>query len=278
MKSFSPRFEVLEDRTVPATVVADFAGHGLWLYDTVQRQFQSLGTPDASALVVDHSGRAIVAVFHHYGTYEWTQNQSWHRITTVEARDVAVAGSGSIVAADFPGYGVYVGNGYNSWQVLTTAISKYLDVDAAGDVVGEFPGHGVWLNEGISHAWKHLTPYDAYELLFVGTGEVVVDVRGFGLNQYTDYNGTWQRLVSVDVVSVSGIDGYLTASFALYGTFGYSDGHWTRIKTGAGTLIGAGSAYAACVFPGQGTWFYDYGTDQWFRLADADANLLEMEI
>jgi hypothetical protein len=274
----TPRFEVLEDRTVPSTVVADFAGHGLWRYDTVQRQFQSLGTPDASALAVSKLGPAVVAVFPHYGTYEWTQHQGWHRITPVEATHVAVAGPGNIVAADFPGYGIYVGDGNNSWKQLTTARSSILDVDAAGDVVGEFPGYGVWFNEASSHAWKNLTHYDATQTLFVSTGTVVVDVRGYGLNEYTDYNGAWQRLTPVDAVSVSGIDGYLTASFAGYGTYSLSGGQWTRIKTGAGTLIGAGSAFAACVFPGQGTWFYDYGTDQWMRFSDAEAYLLGMEL
>jgi hypothetical protein len=277
MKPISPRFEALEDRTVPSTIVADFTGYGLWRYDTVSRQYQTMGTPDASALAVDHAGGAVVAVFPHYGTYEWTHNQGWHRITTVEATHVAVAGYGSDVAADFPGYGVYVGDGANSWHLLTTARSSILDVDAAGDVVGEFPGNGVWLNEGVSHAWKNLTRYDATQVLFVSTGTVLVDVQGYGLNEYTDYDGAWQSLHTPDAYSVSGIDGYLTASFAGYGTYSLSGGQWTKINLAQGSLISADSAYAAMVFRGHGTWFYDYSTDQWVQFNGNEVSLMGME-
>ena len=58
------------------------------------------------------------------------------------------------MVASFPGYGVW--DYANGWQQLTAANAAMVGIDSNGNVYGQFPGWGIWLDN--AGAWQILTP------------------------------------------------------------------------------------------------------------------------
>jgi hypothetical protein len=230
-----PTLEVLEDRAVPASVVADFPGQGLFRYDTKSQSTQLLDGYDPAAFAVDRTTGDVVATFPGVGTALWTPNTGWLVLTHAEAYLLSISGSDQNIVGDFSGYGVWEYHPNAGWLHLTPADAYDLQADAAGNVVAEFSGYGVWYFSAQTTSWAHLTPVDASRVIMGNVGLVLGEFPGYGVwaNQF---GGNWSQLTGVDAVSLagSGAGGMIAASFANSGTFAYvlNTHSWLMINSG----------------------------------------------
>lgn len=175
--------------------VADIPGYGVYLYNNNANGWTHLTSVDASALAVDSSGD-VVGDFYNYGVYE-NSGGGWYQLTRAVASQIAINSRGQVFV-ELPGYGVHLfdpasgwsaltpstldatslamnNNGYPAasfypwgtyilhndgvWEKISGAAASQVNVDAAGDIIGEFPGYGIWLYDGST--WSQLTGADA---------------------------------------------------------------------------------------------------------------------
>jgi hypothetical protein len=275
-----PTLDVLEDRTVPSTVVADFNGQGLFRYDTPSQTWQQINGNDPSAMAVDSATGDVVATFPGYGTALWTAGSGgWTVLTGAEATVLSMAGSDQNIVGEFPGYGVWAFHPNTGWLQLTAADASVVATDAAGNVAGEFPGNGVWYFSGPDNAWTQMTPADASQLVMGDVGFVVGQFDGYGV-WAAQYGGDWSQLTGADAESLtgSGAGGLVGASFYGYGTYAYDPNanSWNLLTTDTGdSLATDGADFAGVFWDGycQVTSFYDYYAGGWTQIG-SQASLL----
>jgi hypothetical protein len=205
------RLEVtrLEDRTVPSTLAAEFAGQGVWRYMDGQG-WKHLTAANAT-LVACASDGYVVAEFKNLGAasgvWRFSDTEGWRHLTTAtNATILDVDTSGDVVGA-FQGWGVWRFEDKTGWQQLTPADASLLAIDRLGHVVGEFTS-GVWLDNG---SWVHLTADHASALEMAGNDYVV---GAFQDGVYRWMNGQQQH-ISFALANSVGIDdnGYVVGSF-----------------------------------------------------------------
>jgi hypothetical protein len=147
----------------------------------------------------------------------------------------------SVVVGQFSSTGVWqLNRATNSWSQLTAANATLLAADPQGDVVGEFPGYGVWEHR-LSSGWQHLNGIDATALAMNAQGDVVAAFPGYGVGEYLPSTG-WRLLTGANA-SVLAIDAL-------------------------GDVAGA--------FPGAGVWEFRPASG-WRHLNGVDASRLAMD-
>jgi hypothetical protein len=221
------------------------------------------------------------------------------RLEVLEDRDVP-----SFMAAEFPGYGVWRCQDGGAWQQLTAANASQVAADSAGDVVGQFPGQGVWLYSSSTGVWTQITSNDAASLAMGYSSEPTLHSGTFihvyvaaqfpdqGLWLYNDFtviappaqgggtsqSASWQLLTPSNA-STEGVDtnGHVVAEFPGYGVWLYGAGinGWQQLTPSDATSVAIGSTLfdhsrVAATFPGYGVWrFVD--TQGWQQLTASDA-------
>jgi hypothetical protein len=273
---FRPRLEILEDRTVPATVVTDFPGAGLYRYDPASHAWQLLTGVDPAALAVDGNSGTIIASFKGYGTYQWTTSSGWQLLTGATASEVAVAGFGQNVVGEFQGAGLWEYHPDTGWFQLTAANASSVSVDNADNVAGVFPGAGVWGLPGAGGGWIQLTAANASQVVCGGTGYVVAEIPGAGVWDF-HFGAGWTRITAADAVSLAGSSagGLVVGSFATYGTFTINPvTRETLFVTGAiADDLATDGVNVVGAFGGGGTWYYSGASPQWEQIHPLDAVL-----
>jgi hypothetical protein len=264
-----PSLDVLEDRTVPSTVVVDFPGQGLFRYDTIWQNWQLINGQDPTAMSVDSTTGDVVASFSGVGTALWTPCTGWSMLTGAEAQLLSMSGSDQNIVGEFPGWGVWEFHPTTGWMNLTRCDAYDLVTDAAGNVAGEFSGYGVWYYNAKCNTWGQLTPVDASQVVMADVGYVVGEFPNAGV--WANYaGGGWWQMNSADAISLAGAGtgGLVAASFAGAGTYSYyiyseACDPWYQITPcTADTVVTDGSDFA-CEFQGCGAWLYDAASAQW---------------
>jgi len=281
-----PTLDVLEDRTVPSAVVADFYGSGLSRYDPNSQTWQQINGYDASAMAVDAITGNVVATFPGFGTALWKPGASgWQVLTGAEATLLSISGSGQQIAGEFPGAGVWAFHSNTGWLHLTFADASSLATDGAGNVVGEFPGNGVWFFSGPANTWTKMTAADASQVVLADVGFVIGEFPGNGV--WADhFGGNWVQLTTVDADSLAGAGGaggMAAASFYDYGTYAYvvSTGSWILTTSSVVDALATDGADFAGIFSADYcpfTSYYGYGSGQWQDFDSSGATLLGVSV
>jgi hypothetical protein len=273
--STRPELEVLEARTVPSFVVADFPGYGVYRYDTLTMTWGHLNGHDAATLAVDSTTGDVVATFQGYGTAEWTPATGWRTLTGAEASQLAFSGSDQNVVGQFGGDGIWAFHPSTGWAQLTAANSSSLSVDAAGDVAAEFPGSGVWYFAAPSSTWTQLTAAEASQVVLGDVGYVVAEFPGSGVWDVNASDNNWHQINGNDALSLagSGAGGLVGMSFGGYGTYSYDrfSGQYTRLSYDIANDLATNGTDFAAVCQDNGTFHYDASTGQWNAIDDLDA-------
>jgi hypothetical protein len=205
------RLEVtkLEDRTVPSTLVAEFAGQGVWRH-TNNGGWQQLTSANAT-LVACASDGYVVAEFKNLGAasgvWRFSDTEGWRHLTIATNATILDVDTSGDVVGEFQGWGVWRFEDKTNWQQLTPVDATLLAIDRLGHVVGEFTS-GVWLDNG---SWVHLTADHASALEIAGNDYVV---GAFQDGVYRWMNGQKQH-ISFALANSVGIDdnGYVVGSF-----------------------------------------------------------------
>jgi hypothetical protein len=282
--SVCPRLELLEDRTVPSYLAAEFHGHGAWLFNSTDGSWQNVTAADASQVAADRNGDVVAEI---PGQGVWLYSRSvWQQLTASDATSLAIGNYHGVdipshfyqqlnyvlVVAEFPGYGVWHfalnqwTNVNTGWQPLTANNASTLATDDAGNVVAEFPGWGVWYYAAAgvygNGSWQQLTAADASSLA-LGTSQEI---------QYMPYPHP-----------VNGPT-YVAAAFPGHGVWRMQVGQaWQQLTASNAATVGVnvhGDVVGA--FPGNGVWSYsDAGAggynSGWNQLTAADAALVGID-
>jgi hypothetical protein len=145
-----------------------------------------------------------------------------------------------VVVAQFGNQGVWEFNRFQgTWVLLTPANASLLASDALGDVVGVFPGNGVWLFRP-GTTWTKINGIDATVLTMNASGVVAAEFPGFGVGEFVPAFG-WRSLTGANA-SLLSIDD---------------------------------NADVAGEFPGAGVWLFRPASG-WTQLNGVDASLLAM--
>jgi hypothetical protein len=246
-RPFRPSVETLEDRLVPAEIVATFPGSGTYRYNDNQfygptgwRQLTPVVAQSAAITEQDGSGGygVVVASFPGYGTFRYRDDKGgWQQLTPAVASQVDI--DGAFVVAEFQGSGVWEWDG--NWHQLTTANASSVAVGSDGSVVGEFPGAGTWRHDAlIGGSWQQLTTSDANKVTANGAGYVTAAFNGAGLYQWSASTG-WRGLTSLVPVNfaMNGSED-VAVSFNGSGIYLYDgfDRTWTHVSPAVTNQIG----------------------------------------
>jgi hypothetical protein len=298
-----PRLEELESRDVPSYLVADFPGYGVWrAQDGVWQQF----TPsDATHVAVDSEGD-VVGVFPGHGIWLYSNGtNTWEQINTADASGLAIdytvfadhrlswSTTTIYVAETYAGHGVWLFNdatttnkgssvilGHSAGvKELTPSSASIVAVNYQGNVLGEFPGYGVWYCQSGGTDWQQWSQSDASSLAMC-VSYMVAEFPGQGVWRAQPGFQGWQQLTPSDAtaVAVNG-DGDVTVAFAGYGVWSYLQSAnaaaagwsmgWHQLTPSDAYAVGIdvnGNVYGA--FHGWGTWFDQVGS--WQRLTISD--------
>jgi hypothetical protein len=218
--------------TVQSTnVVAEFPSQGLWRYSiTVASEYPTATgggwtqlTANNASLVAVHPDGYVAADFPGSGVWYYYDGpygaSGWQQLTGADAVSLALNGSdpgyasfkSSYVVASFAGYGVWYWSAEGAgWRVqqLTASEASAVSVNDFGDVVGEFPGWGVWsyvnstvaASSGWAKGWNHLTWADASQVGIDASGNAYGAFPGWGV--WYDQSYSWQCLSPSNASSV----------------------------------------------------------------------------
>jgi hypothetical protein len=185
------------------------------------------------------------------------------RLEELEGRDVP-----SYLEAEFPGYGVWRCQDNGTWQQLTTADATQVAADRTGNVVGQFPGHGIWLYSNSTKNWQQINTLDSSTLAI---GEYYFEI--------------WQRGTYFSTI----IHNYVAAEFPGGGvwlfdnytldqqySYHYNSASWTQLTPSSASAVAVdANGHVVAEFPGYGVWLYgQLGNGPWYQLTTSDARSL----
>jgi hypothetical protein len=240
--------ETLEERCVPTIVVAGYfvgdsrSAAGVYRYTDSTRdpsRWQLLTTAYASQVSVDSQADVAMEI-PGQGVWRYSANGDWTHVTGVDANQVGVYDHG--IVGNFPGQGTFRWDDRTGWTHLTPVDATILKADDYGDVVGSYPGYGVWRGninayDGQPTTWGQINYYEAAQLAISPNGaSVVADFPGQGVWRDDSYfGGWWSQVSATDSVSLDiNSNGTVAASFADSGTYTYSPAG-TRAQVEPGT-------------------------------------------
>jgi hypothetical protein len=216
----------------------------------------------------------VVGQFGDQGVWEFSHAaNTWVQPTSANASRLAADPLGDVVGA-FPGAGVWLYRPVSGWRQINGVDATLLAMDVNGDVVAEFPGYGVGEYLPAS-GWRSLTGAYATLLAVDSLGDVAGEFPGYGL---------WLFRPSVGWVQINGFDasllamdplGNVVADFKGFGVGEYRrTGGWQSLN-GIDARALAVDRYSdvAADFPGFGVGEY-HPTRGWGLLTGADASLL----
>ncbi len=273
---------VLLDATTPfanttPAIVADFPGAGVWELNRVKNAWVQLIPVDAALLAVDASGD-VIADFKGYGVYRYRPSLgSWQMLNGMDPVALAVDPAGdAFLSIRGAGIGEFRADG--SAQLLTPSAASVLATDAAGDLVGEFPGYGVFRYRASVGSWQMLNGTDAVALAVDAAGDVFASFTGAGVAEFRA-DGTSQ-LLSTNTATQLAADRYgdVVASLPGQGIAEWRPAYGWRGQSAAAAASLAmdanGDIFAE--ISGYGVWEFD-PYPGWYRLSPTDASLLAVD-
>jgi hypothetical protein len=125
----------------------------------------------------------------------------------------------------------------NTWVQLTLANASLLASDPQGDVVGEFPGNGVWEYRPAT-GWKQINGVDATALVMDTTGSVAAEFPGYGVGEYSPASG-WRSLTGANASLLAvDVNGDVAGEFPGYGVWEFRPASgWKQINGVDVTLL-----------------------------------------
>jgi hypothetical protein len=217
-----------------------------------------------------------------HGVYLYSSPSVWAHISNRDAQALAInnnySGSGlpGEVVADFKGLGL---NTYNNgtWTSLHSADATKVDIDPQGDVVGEFPGQGVWLRYA-NGSWSQITTWNASLVCIASNAVVAAEFPNAGV---WVYNKGWAQLTGANASSIDMDDGgNLVGEFPGIGVWIHdAGGSWKRLTRNDANqvAIGGGIVAASFPFPNQGMWVYNLTTNSWSHTTTALPSVIAVD-
>jgi hypothetical protein len=188
----------------------------------------------------------------------------------------------------------------NAWRQVTAANASQVVADAAGDVVGEFPGQGVWLFS--NNTWQQLTANNA-STLSLASGSVnpydpavrvdnvfvAAEFPGQGLWRYgrsvVAADGTtvagWMELTANNAAAAAvNENGQVGAAFPGQGVWFFYETGWQQVTAAEATSLGVSTPTwpeLVAEFPGHGVWRLNFQPGYgWEQLTTLDATSVGM--
>jgi hypothetical protein len=198
------------------------------------------------------------------------------QLTPANASILAADPQGDIVG-EFPGNGVWEYRPTTGWVQINGVDASALAMNAQGEIAASFPGYGVATYLPAS-GWNTRTPSVATRLAIDALGDVVGEFPGYGLQLYRPSSG-WQTINGVDA-NLLAMDpqGDIVANFHNVGVGEYTQsGGWQLIngvEATALTMDGHGNVMATFQSYGVGEYRPSAG---WQTLTGADAALLSAD-
>jgi hypothetical protein len=170
----------------------------------------------------------------------------------------------SYMVMDVPGKGVYLLDTapyVNDSRWLTSSHASKLAVDASGDVVGNFPGLGLYAYSnapGSNRGWHQLSPWQASAIAIAGAGSaynVAASFQGHGTYENTSYS-SMKQLTTV-VASIVAIDstGNVLGEFPGHGVNYHPEfGNWQQVTSWDANALSFAGGWAAFSFTGKGVY------------------------
>lgn len=271
--------------TATDEVAVDFAGQGLWHYDSAFTQLAAWD-PD----VVEPWDDKLAAAFG-AGRGLWLHEQgSFNQLTPWSAYDLEPFGS-RLAAAFDGGRGLYIYDSgfvqatpweptmmagwgsdlavafganrglwvYDGTEALWTQIAGWDPYDMVvwdNKLVVAFPlGRGIWMHDGVS--WTQLTNWQPTQLLGDGTNLLAGFDGGRGL---WSYDGSWSQIAGWEPYDLEMWGTKILAAFdSGRGLYSY-DGSWTQLTNWEPTHMRShGSAFTVDFGTGKGVYRYETG-------------------
>jgi hypothetical protein len=271
---------------IPDSEVADFQGHGVWVYGS-SGGWQQLSPAEATQVALDDYGDVLAA----FGNGVWifyAGASDWQYLSPAIPTQIDIAGRG-IAVGEFPGNGVWMyGNRGNGWDRMTPADALTLAVDDQGDFVASFPGNGTWINSEATSGWRLLTMGVATQLSFSASGNgLAASIPGSGTWWYEIkgspyYHPGWYEITPAVATSMA-VGNQNRAAFAfgngvwMCNCIFLPDGTgqtWQYLNPALPSQMGiANISDLFAEFPGSGVW-ENTSSGGWLQLTAADARLL----
>jgi hypothetical protein len=255
-------------------VVSQFGTSGVQQFNFVTNSFASLSTMNASLLASNAQGD-IVADFTGHGVWLFRPTVGFVLINGFDAVALAIDPLGN-VAASFKGFGTarFIPSfGPNGWFGIDDATATLLAMDALGDVAGVFPT-GVFEFRP-SSGLLNINGHTATALAMNGPGQITANFPGFGVGLFIPGFG-WELINGHEATALAiDNHGNVSAQFpgfdvAKYIFSAYGWGGLAGAPAMSASQLGMdaiGDVFA--VFPGNGQWVF-YPTRGWVRLSATD--------
>jgi hypothetical protein len=177
-------------RMAGAGLVAGVWSNGLWTYDVANGQWNQLTPYAPTDFDIDNSGD-VVGNWSGWGTAVYSvQSNSWNHFDWNEGSQIRI-NDGKVAGVWSDGLWTYNTNN-GAWNQLTPYSPTDFDVDAQGDVVGNFSGWGVNLYSAANNSWTQIDTYDATQVDISDDGLVSAEFPGWGMDTYNYISGGWQ--------------------------------------------------------------------------------------
>jgi hypothetical protein len=199
----------------------------------------------------------VVGQFGTTGVWEYNRpTGTWGQLTSANASVLAADPQGDLVG-DFPGNGVWEYRPVSGWKQINGVDATVLAMDANGDIAASFPGYGVGEYLPAS-GWRSLTPSVAYLLAMDNLGEVAGAFHGYGIQLFRPASG-WVPINGVDT-SLLAMDpqGDVFANFHGVGVAEYQAAAGWKVLNGveAQALTADGNGDVFAQFAGYGVGEY----------------------
>ena len=182
-------------------VFADYRGFGVYRYSPSTSLWSMVNGSDPVALAVDAAGDAFLSIAG-AGIGEFRLDGTARLLTPVAASKLVADPNGDLIG-DFPGYGVYrYTAAAGAWTLLDGADPVAMTVDASGDAFLSFAGAGIgeFRPDGTA---RLLTPVAASKLVADPNGDLIGDFPGYGVYRYTAAAGAWTLLDGADAETLA---------------------------------------------------------------------------
>ena len=272
---------VLPTTTSPALVVQVGTLGGVAAYKRDTGTWVTLTGANANALAASASGN-VIASFGGNGVYYYrAAGQTWTKINGIQAVAVAIDPLGNAYIS-FAGYGTFMyrlatsagpGGGF---ELITGAVANILAASANGDVIGNFPGFGIYRYQRTAAVpFYQINGFNADSLAVDRNGYVAAAFGGFGVGQYIPYALGWRTVAPAVAATAVAFDGsgnvYASIPGFGVGKFDYTN-TWKNLAPGvnATSLAADWSGNVFASFAGwPGVWEYNpsYGWQWKFQSA-----------
>lgn len=262
----SLQLEPLEDRAVPAAVVATYSdGIALyawwngWVEETIANPDEVDAESVAEDIAVANDGQTILADFGSEGLYRYTDAEGWDQLTDLDAQQIALSDTGTVVAAFGNQTGIWVWNPGVGWGQITPVDPENFAISASGILAGDFGSFGVWRWSSF-YGWQQLTTVNPEEVAIMDDGSVVGDFGLGGTWYFNSFLG-WSQIGASNPSQLAGASAAVYSSYT-FGLFGHSPYYgWFGVNPSVPTAFEAADYFELGLdYGSDGLWYFSLYT------------------